>query len=477
MNKYIKNYILSVLNTVMMLLFPIITFPYVSRVLGPEKLGIINFAQSYGYYFTHIASFGINSYALREVSKVRDNREKVEKLSCEVFNLNLFFSVFGTALYFVGMLFSDNFKENFAVFSIYSIVILTNFLNLDWLLQSFDDYFFSTIRNLVIRTISVIAVFAFIKKADDYILYMFISCISEMGTKFSTLLYCRKNYSKLSVGLKYLNFNSHIKSMFTLFSFRLVNGISANLDKLMIGFMLTYASVGIYSAGVKFALMISSIVETVGIVLFPKINVSAELSKDEYKKNLEFNYNAILLIGIPMMVGLCIISEQLIPLFAGGEYKGAVSIARIMSSIIVLGPIGDMLGSKTLLVHKKDRWLLYSSGIVAISNIVLNAIFIPLLGSVGAAIASVICYIESIIVRGYFSSKLVRIKLINRTLFKYLLFTLPFVCIYLLFKIRIDTQISTMMVFVLACVLIYIGELLLTRDTLALSIVEKLKKN
>lgn len=473
MNKYLKNFILSSANTVMMLLFPIITFPYVSRILGPTNLGIINFAQSYGYYFTHIASFGISSYAIREVSKVRDDKEKVERVSNEIFNLNMFFSILSTLLYFCGVFFVKNFRENFVIFAIYSVVIISNFLSLDWLLQSFDDYYFSTIRNFIIRVLSVVAVFVLVKNEEDFVIYMAITCITEMGTKFSTLFYSRKNYARLRVRRCFLNFKDHIKSMFTLFTFRLVNGISANLDKLMIGFMLVYSGVGVYSAGVKFILMVQPIVETVGTVLFPKINISANGSMEEYHKNLKLNYDLILIIGIPMAVGMFLVSGRLIPLFAGEKYEGAIAVSRIMSAMILLGPIGDMLGSKTLLIFKKDRWLLVCSSIVAVSNILLNLLFIPLWGINGAAIASILSCVVAVVTRYVFSKKIAKLSLVTPSLLKYTSFTVPFVLLYLSFRDKIDANTFWMFGFIIVCGIIYLAELLISRDSLTQMMIQK----
>lgn len=473
MNMYVKNYFLSIVNTVMILFFPIVTFPYVSRILGPTNLGIINFAQSYGYYFVHIASFGINSYAIREVSKVRDDKDKVERICNEIFNLNLFFSILSTILYFCGVFFVQNFRDNFVIFAIYSVVILSNFLSLDWLLQSFDDYLFSTVRNLIIRVLTLFAVFVLIKREEDFVIYMAITCITEMGTKLSNLLYSRKNYARLRVRSKFLNFKTHINSMFALFTFRLVNGISSNLDKLMIGFMMVYANIGIYSAGVKFVLMLSAIVETVGIVLFTKINISASVSSKEYMKNLKINYDLILLMAIPMSVGMFLISGRLIPLFAGDQYVDAVEVSRIMSVIILLGPIGDMLGSKILLIFKKDRWLLYCSSIVAASNIVLNFIFIPFWGINGAAMASIFSYIIAVSARYYFARKLVKINLFSWSLFKYALLSVPFVVIYIMLKSQIETSTVWMFGFALVCVLVYGFELVVFKDYLAKMSLEK----
>lgn len=476
MNKYIKNYILSISNNVLLLLFPIITFPYVSRILGSSNLGEINFVQSYGYYFMQIANFGISSYAIREVSRVRDDEEKVSKISNEIFNLNLFFSIISAVFYFIGVLSVPQLRENILLFTIYSVVIFSNFLSLDWLLQSFDDYMFSTIRNIFIRIVSIIAVFCFVKKQEDYIIYLIINCFSEMGTKFSTLFYSRKHYVRLNLKVKYLNFAAHIKTMFTLFTFRLVNSISSNLDKLMIGFMMIYSSVGVYSAGVKFILMFNPLVEAAGTVLFPKINISAGSSTKEYLNNLKINYDIILFMAIPMVVGMILVSERVIMLFSGIQYAGAVSVSRIMSITILLGPIGDLLGSKILLVYKKDRHLLMSSAMVALSNIIFNFIFIPIWGINGAAIASVISYLVSVLSRLYFARKIVKFNLFTRSLLKYSLFTVPFIIIYIFFRSFIDNINICMFLFVAVCGIIYMAELLLSKDNLTKMILENTLK-
>ena len=473
MNRYIKNYILSVGSTVMGLLFPIITFPYVSRILGPDKLGIINFAQSYGYYFIHIASFGINSYAIREVSKVRDDKEKVTKVSNEIFNINLFFSIVSIIAYFAGVLLVPKLRMDFGIYAIYSIIILSNFLSLDWLLQSYDDYLYSTIRSFIVRVLSLVAVFVLIHKEEDYVIYLLISTIAEMGARLSTFIYSRKEYVKLIINIKYLNFKAHIKQLFTLFTFRLVNGISSNLDKIMIGFFLAYVNVGLYSAGVKFVLMIAPIVETVGIVLFPKINISANSDKNEYLKTLKVNYDLILLLGMPMAVGMFLVSPRLTLLFAGDEYIASIAVSRIMSIVILLCPIGDMLGSKTLLVHQKDKELLICSAIVAASNIILNFVFIPIWGIQGAAIASVISYIAAVVSRLYFTKRIVAFKFFTKDMMRYFAYTIPFVLIYLLFRNQIDTSNICMFGFVGVCGIVYLLELVITKDYLFQMVIKR----
>ena len=456
----------------MMLVFPIITFPYISRVLGPSNLGCIYFAQSYGYYFINIANFGITSYAVREVSRVRNDKAQVEKVSNEIFNLNFFFSVISTLLYFCGVFIVPQFRENALMLAIYSVVIFTDFLALDWLLQSFDDYLFSTIRNLIVRVLAVVCVYTLIKKPEDIMIYMIIISFTEVGIRLPTIFYAKK-YTVLNIRDRFMNFKEHIKSMTTLFSFRLVRGISTDLDKMMIGFMMIYASVGLYSTGVKFVLMLQPVVETIGVVLFPKINISANSSAEEYRKNLKLNYDLILLLGIPMAAGLFLVSGRLVPLFAGEEYMDSITVSRIMSFMIIAGPIADLLGSKIILVHKKDKWLLYCSIITAAANIILNVIFIPLWGINGAAVASLLSCIITVVSRYILTLKIEKINLFTVSLLKYTCFVIPFVLLYLFFREKIDGSTLWMFVFVGVCVIIYTAELLISKDKLAKMMIEK----
>lgn len=477
-NKYINNYILVTINTVANLILPIITFPYITRVIGAEYLGIINFATSYGYYFIHLASFGISSYAIREVSRVRDSQEGVVKVSNEIYNLNILFSLLSGILYLIGVFTVSKFRENAFVFSLYSLTIFTNFLSLEWLFQAFDDYKFATIRSIGIRILSIIAVFIFVRERSDYHIYMLIITISDMGARFSNLYYAKKRYVKFKLQKSYLNFKTHIKPLFTLFTFRLINGISSNLDKLMIGFMLIYSDVGIYSAGIKFVMLVIPLVENIGIVLFPKINISADSSYEEYKNNLTFNYNIILMLSIPMAVGLFLVSPMVIKLFAGQEFLGSITVSRIMCFVIILCPIGDMLGSKTLLVYNKDSWLLICSAIVAFSNIVLNVIFIPLWGINGATIASVLSYVVAVLCRYLFTRKLFKFNLFTKNLFKYFLFTVPFVLLYCFFYQRINNYFIWTILFIICAIIIYMFELFIFKDKDFLLVINKfVRKN
>lgn len=463
-SKYLKNYILSVTNTVIGLIIPIITFPYISRILGPDKIGVINFVQSYAYYFMHIASFGIMSYAVREIARVRDDKEKVELLGNEIFNINVFFSLISGILYLVIAFIVPKFRENFLLYLLYSSTIFTNFLLLDWLFQAYDDYAFTTVRSIIVRILSIIAIFVFIKKESDYSIYMIIISIAEMGNRFSSLYYAKKSFLSFKLSPKFLNFSKHLKSLLTLFSFRIVNGISSNLDKLMLGIFLAYADVGIYSTGVKFVLLIIPLIETVGVVLFPKITIAATENKEVYLENLRFNYNIILLISIPMTVGMFLISPEIMLLFAGEKFSGSIVVSRIMSLIIILCPIGDLLGSKTLLVYNKDRWLLECSIIVAISNIAFNLIGIPLLGIIGACIASVLCYLIAVVSRYIFTRKIINFNLLSAELFLYILYTIPFVILYFIFKSFITNSVLSLFLYIIACALIYFCELIVFKD-------------
>lgn len=475
-SKYIKNYALSVTNTVAGLIIPIITFPYISRILGPEKIGVVNFVVSYAYYFMHIASFGIASYAVREMARVRDDKVQSERLGNEIFNLNLLFSLFSGILYLVVAFLVPRFRENYILYVFYSVTIFTNFLALDWLFQAQDDYAFTTARSVFVRLLSIVAVFIFIKKEADYYIYMIIISLSEMGSRFSGLVYARKKFVDLRISHKFLNFARHFKSLFTLFLFRIVNGIQGNLDKIMIGIFITYYEVGIYSTGVKFVFLVIPLIETVGVVIFPKITISAKDSPALYLENVNLNYKIILLLGIPMSVGMFIVSPELMILFAGGQFEASVIVSRIMSICILLVPVGDLLGSKTLLVYNKDKWLLICSAIVAVCNVVFNLVGIPLFGIIGACAATVLCYVISILVRLVFTKKILSFTLFVPQLFLYTLYTMPFVALYFVMRTYIKTSVPMLFVYMLACMVFYGCELIVFKDKTARRILSALVK-
>lgn len=463
-NIYFKNFILKTIDTVVALLVPIIVFPYVARVIGAEKLGIIDFAQSYGYYFIHIANFGLNSYALRELSKVRDNHDKAEKIGSELFSINVIFSLISGLVFIISSLFIPKFNGHFIIFAIYSLIIFTDFLQIDWVLQSFDDYLFSTIRSFILRLISTILIFALIKDSNDFYLYMIITTISEMGSRIININYVRIKYISLKFSLLKTNIKTHFIPLFNLFSFRLINGLWSKLDKLMIGFIMTYKDVSLYSTGIKFILIIAGIIEIVGTVLFPKINNLANNSVHKYKEVLELNYNLILLLGIPMCIGFFIVAPYVIYLFGGEEYLESIIVARLMSIVIILCPIGDLFGSKTLLVKNKDKQLLITSVVVSLTNIVLNSVLIRPYGINGAAVASVVSYLVAIIMRIYFSNKFIKIPILNKNVIKYCLFCIPFILIYMPIKKIINDNIYIVFIYIFVCTIIYLLELVLTND-------------
>ena len=474
-NKFIANYLLSVFNTIIGLLLPIITFPYISRILEPDKIGLVNFVTSYGYYFMHIASFGISSYAVREIARIRNNKEAVRQTGNEIFNINILFSFLSGLFYLAIVVIVPRFRENFLLFALYSLTIFTNFLLLDWLFQAYDDYAFTMLRSLIVRILSIVFVFIFVKKESDFVVYMMILTFSEMGSRLSNYLYARRKYINFSISYRFLNFARHIKSLFTLFSFRIINGISSNLDKIMLGLFMTYYEVGIYSTGIKFVFLVIPLIENIGLVLFPKITISAKNSPERYLENLKFNYKIILLLGIPMFIGLFLVSPELLLLFAGERFAPSIIVSRIMAICILLVPIGDMFGSKTLLVFNKDSWLLISSSIVVFCNIVFNFIGIPLFGIVGACVASILCYFIAVAIRFIFTRKIIKFNLFPPELFKYSLFTVPFIVLYFVFQNSIRNSVTMLLGFIFTSIVIYFLELLLSKDKTVILVLSKLK--
>lgn len=473
-NKLLRNYILRIAYIFSGTIISIITFPYVSRVLGADKLGQINLVQAYGYYFIHIASFGINSYAFREVSKNYEDKNYKEKIANEIFNINVIFSALSWLIYIV-FYFVMPFRELLLLFFIYSFVILSDFLILEWLFLSYEDYLYITKRTIMVRIIVLILIFIVVKTEEDYILYLILITFSELGSRFFNLKYSQK-YIKLKFRITNLNLNLHFKSLFILFIFRLINGISSNLDKIMLGVFGIYAQIGNYSVGIKIIFLLIPFIESIGTILFKKINnLLLTEDKENFIKILYWNYELVAIIAIPMSFGIYILSKEIILIFAGKEYFEAIIVSKILATLIFIIPTGDILGSKILLLYKKEKELLTVSIITAVFNIVLNLILIPHYNIIGASIATLISYIIALVSRYYFVIKIMPFKLLNFNIIKYFLFSLMFIIYYkYLFHSQLK-NLTEIIIYILICMCSYFWCLLISENELLKNFI-KIKK-
>jgi O-antigen/teichoic acid export membrane protein len=383
-----KNIALNLFKTLLSLLFPLITFPYASRILLPEGIGKVAFARSFVDYFIIIATLGISTYGIRETAKVRDNREQLSKISREIITINMVSTAVSYILLFTAMFCISKLADYRALLIIISAKILFTALGLDWLYGGMEDYKYITTRAVVFQIISVILLFVFVHQPEDYLKYASIAVLANVGSHVCNWIHSKK-YINLFIKTK-LELKKHLKPIFILFAMAAVTKIYAVLDVNMLGFLCDDWQVGIYTAAVKVNKIVLSLVVAACTVLLPRLSYYTE--KNETKKFNDLAYkgfNVLLMISIPSCIGLSLVSYHVIMLISGQGYIAAVPVMRIMNPIILIIGISNFVGLQLFMPLRKEKYTLYSVICGAVVNFSLNLMIIPKLQALGAAISTV----------------------------------------------------------------------------------------
>ena len=405
------NICLNFFRTLSNLIFPLITFPYASRILLPDGIGRANFANSIVSYFSIIAMLGINAYGIREAAKVRDDKEKLSKFVKEIFFINLISTVISYVLFFITIF---NFKVFFKykeLLLIYSITILFTTLGMEWLYTAVEDFFYITIRSFIFQGIALILLFFFVKTKEDLFNYAVITVFSNIGSNICNFIHARKFLTKKS--LYHLEIKKHIKSLFTLFALALTSSIYTLLDTTMLGLIGNPFEVGIYVAATKINRIVLSLVVSVCSVLLPRL--SYFYGNNEKVKFLNTFYKlveAVFAFSFPCAIGLSVLGEPLIDLFSGKNFMQAVPTMRIMNPIIIIVALSNCIGVQLFMPLGKEQKTLYSDIAGAFVNFLLNIVFIKKFGAVGAAIGSVCAETTVLIIQLIFARKDINLNFI-----------------------------------------------------------------
>ena len=383
-----KNAAYSTVRAIMTLVFPIITFPYASRILMPEGIGRVNFANSIVSYFSMLAGLGISAYATREAAKVRRDKVLLSKFSKEVFFINLVSTFISYVLFFIALFCIPKFSEYRTLLLVCSTTIIFTTIGMGWLYSALEEFRYIAIRSISFQFVSLIFLFLFVHTEEDYILYALFGIISSVGSNIYNFFYARK-FIDFNIKTK-LEFKPHLKPIFTFFGMSLVTSVYTMLDSTMLGFLSGDVEVGYYSAATKLNKMVLGKLTDVTGVLLPRLSFYAE-KKDggSFEKLVEKAMGIVILLGLPCTVGLILLAEPLVLLFSGSEYLPAILPMQVISPIILIISIASLTGTQILPSVNKEKTALASYCLGAVTNVTMNYLLIPRYGALGAAIGTV----------------------------------------------------------------------------------------
>lgn len=383
------NFIMNFILTAAQFIFPLITFPYVSRVLQASGIGRVSFAASVTNYFLMVASLGIPTYGIRACARVRDDKEKLSKTVQELFIINLVVTALVTITYIAVLYTVPRFLEDKKLFFIYGIGIVLNLFGMGWVYQALEQYDYITFRTIIFNLLSIVLMFLLVHQQSDYVIYGAISVFAGVGSCVLNFIRLRKIISFRRIGN--YNFRQHFKPIFTLFAQSVAVSIYTNLDTVMLGFMKTDVDVGYYHAAVKIKGLLLSLVASLGNVLLPRMSYFVKNKMmDEYKKYMIKALNFELLMALPLAAFFVLFSKESINFLAGSGYGGAVLAMQIITVAVIPNGLTGVLGIQVLTSLEKEKYVLYSVIIGASSDFLLNLILIPRYGAAGAALATTI---------------------------------------------------------------------------------------
>lgn len=397
-------------NNVLRILFPLITAPYVARVLSPDDLGLFAFANSYAGYFAVFAVLGIPYYGAREIAKVRNDIQKTSRLFSELFSIGLMVTVVVSMVYIVSISFFDRFNQHESLFLLIGVSLYCSPFNIDWFYGGLENFKHITIRSMVIKIASMLLLFTCVRDQEDLLYYAFIAVFSTVSSDIWNFVVLYKGGYRVSFifhGLK-----RHVKPLLLLFVSTVAVSIYTILDRLMLGFLSSYEQVAFYFFAVQISKTLLAVIVSLSAVAIPRVSYYLETRQYlEIERFINKSCALVVFFAVPICAGLIMSSPTLVPLFLGSAFKGSVIPLQILSSLIVLIGLNNLFAVQCLVALGYDKLFLYSVLGGTLTNFSLNFLLIPYFGAIGASIASAIAEFIVLVMSYYYVQRYTQLNI------------------------------------------------------------------
>lgn len=459
-----KNYIFNTLYQVLNILVPIVTTPYVSRVIGAEGIGEYSFVFSIVMYFSLFGSLGLSTYGQLEAAKYQHNKNKRSYIFWNVTITKSITICIAILIYYIYIFsITKTFRNMYIIQSIY---LFAQIIDLSWFLMGIEEFKIISVRNIVVKFLGTVLIFLFVKKQTDLYLYVLILMLTAfIGNLILLPQLC---HYIVRPDLSEIKFGKCIRRSMVFFVPTIASSVNQLMDKIMIGTITgsTYQN-GIYEQPYKIIQMIVPVVTSLSVVMLPRVTQMYNSNDyDNIKGLLQKGIAFILSLSAPMVMGIISVSSVFIPLFLGSEYYDSIVIIQCMAPLIGLLGLNSIIG-RACLMSKGNQWK-YNIGVIvgAIVNISMNFLLISIIGALGAVITSIVSEFIILCIFIYYSKDLIEVKELFKTTGRYLSMSLIMaVVIYPISYLSLDKK-MILVVQIVAGIMIYIIELVFTKDNI-----------
>lgn len=389
MKSLFKNSLYNIVYKLFMIAFPLVSSAYVSRILLPTGVGKVAYAQNIASYFITFAALGVGSYGVREIGKNQKNKSQYSQTVIELLIIT-FISTLICSLIYYGMVFTlPYFQNNKALYYAVGIQLILTAANVDWFYQGMEEYGYITIRSVIIKILTLVGIFTFVKTKDDLVPYALLSSIALAGNNVVNVIHLKKFLVRIDIHK--IELKRHVRPLLVLLSTGFAVELYTKLDTTTLGMLTSEECVGYYNYATKITSIVVNLAASVSTILLPRFSLYREQNRlNQLKKTIENAQSAILFISIPAVVGIIITAKDIISFLFGEAFLPAVATVQILAVLVIVKSIGNLYGVQVLVAFGEEKTLFYTTVLGAISNVVMNVVLIPILQQNGAAIASVL---------------------------------------------------------------------------------------
>ena len=411
-----KNFFYNGLLTVANYLFPLITYPYVSRVLGVSNIGICNFVDSIVNYFILFSMMGVAIVGVREIAAVREDREARNRVFSDLISLNGLTSGLAAVALAVAIYVVPSLAEYRGLLWIGVVKILANFLCMDWLFQGMEEFKYITNRTIFVKFLYVAGVFLLVRKPEDYPVYYLLLTLMVVLNK------------------QEVDLARHVRPFLTMGLYMFLTSMYTTFNVTYLGFISDSVQVGYYTSATKVFSMVIALFTAFTTVMLPRMSaVLSEGRKDEFLELVSKTFRILFIVGVPVILLLLVGAGDVIRILSGKGYEGAVAPMRIVAPLILIIGMEQILVVQVMMPMKMDRAVFVNSAVGAGVGVLLNLLLVRFMLAQGSAIVWMVSELSVFMCAWIVVSRSLSLHFPLGDLMRVIVFHLPLVPLLILF--------------------------------------------
>ncbi len=416
-------------------------------------------------------------YAIREIARDRNDVVKMNRTAVEILLLHSMLTLVGYAVVAVLCLVVPQIQVNIPLFLILSLTILFTAIGCEWFYQGIEDFKYITIRGLIIKTISVILLFIFVKSKTDLLYYGCYTVFGILGGNIFNFFRLRKYIHRRNIIFSELHITRHIKPVLKVFSLGVVTSIYLQLNTVLLGFLKNALAVGYFAAATKVMQMLLQLSSCLGSVMMPRAShLIAEDKESEFNKLIQKSYDFTLALALPLTVGLIFCAPSLVTALCGAKFENSILPSQIIAPIILMVAISNVFGIQVLFPKGKINIVTFCCGIGAIMDLILNLCLIPFFSYVGTSIAYLGAEVATTVSMYFIGRKYLPITYFKRSHLNYILGgILMAIVLYAVSRLNLPV-LSILIIQGCSGILLYFVFLIICKDALLMQVLSKFRK-